>query len=208
MKLRTLLKCLGIAVAAGIQPAWAGVEPLGDPEPFKDPLVFIGDVLAPAGNLVYWVLPYPEDTQGRAAVKQYLDVSHSNNYRENPLAIQIRIAGLEIPQLGEDTSKDLMNDDYAGKSEAKIDAMAAGHTYQFTCYGAYSNRVVPYCSFVDHNGVSLGVTVLEQGLAVPGAPAGLGDHVSAAELQAAQKRAQDAQVGVWKPFHFLMRGLK
>ncbi|MHD0644623.1 thermonuclease family protein [Pseudomonas aeruginosa] len=199
--------CALILMGAGVCNAGES-ELLGKPRVFDKPIEFAGQVLTKAGTLEYWVFPFPEDVKGYAKVREYVQTSRTNNFRDNPLAIPIRLAGIKIPDLDRNRSNDLVQDNFPENSLAKADEMVIGLNFQFTCYGSYTDHVVPFCDLVGQDGVSVVLSLVENGLAATDPADGFGGPEHQSKLDAAVEKAKQSQAGIWKPLHVMMRGLQ
>jgi endonuclease YncB( thermonuclease family) len=66
---------------------------------------------------------------------------------------------------------------------------------------------VPICDAYNRDGVSLSESLVKQGVAMPNSKLGIMSDDQQALLDAAMEQAKTDQVGYWKPFHNMFRGL-
>lgn len=181
------------------------VSSLGDPSTYAEPFQVQVTIIERVNGLIYWAEPKKTDEQGVAAVKKYIADSKTTNYMASPFVFRLRLAGVRRE---DNDGTDLTKDGFTKQTTKTINEALEGNTYSATCYGQYTKTIVPYCDLHDANGRSPVIRLVREGLLLPdeqmGQPAEADRKVMSEVLDA----AKSDQVGMWKPFHGMFRGLQ
>jgi hypothetical protein len=180
------------------------LQALGDQIPFIKPLQVNVTVVEKVRGMVYWAEPLLDEPKGIKNVKDYIETTKTNNYMASPFVFQFRIAGVHKE---DESGEDLNNDNYAKETNKKIDATFEGKPFTLSCYGYFSSTIVPYCDLIDADNQSPVVDLISQGLVIPDDRYGMVDESLSAAFAEALKNAKNDQVGMWKPYHSMFRGL-
>lgn len=183
----------------------AEISSLGPPVPFFEPFTVNVNVIEKVSGLVYWAEPISTDAAGISAVKKYIESSKTNNYMPSPFVFQFRLAGVVKE---DDSGADLTNDDFSITTNKAINTALEGKSFTLKCYGQYQNTIVPYCDVIGAQGASPVYTLVNEGLLIPEPLAGVTDGSQQKALKQSMDSAKERQVGVWKPFHSMFRGLQ
>ena len=178
---------------------------LGETTPYAEPFEVEVTVIEKVKGLIYWAEPQRTDSLGVNAVKKYIADSKTINYMPSPFVFQIRLAGVR-DEVNE--GADLTRDDYYKQANKTINQALEGNKYRARCYGQYTNTVVPYCDLHDSAGQSPAVFLVRNGLLVPDSLLGSTVDSEKRALDAAVEAAKNDQIGMWKPFHGMLRGLQ
>lgn len=178
---------------------------LGETVPFQSPFTVDVTVIERVDGLVFWAEPVSTDLKGVSAVKNYIELSKTSNYMPAPFVFQFRLAGVKKE---DDSGADLTNDGFSRQTSKTITAAFEGKSFRLTCYGRYSNTIVPYCDLTDTQGQSPLTTLIRNGLLIPEPLLGLPDEAQKKTFDLALEAAKTEQVGIWKPFHGMFRGLQ
>jgi hypothetical protein len=180
------------------------LQSLGEQAPFSKLLEVNVTVIEKVRGMVYWAEPVLEEPKGIMDVKTYIETTKTNNYMASPFVFQFRVAGVYKE---DDSGADLNNDNYVKETNKKIDAMLEGKQFTLRCPGYFTNTIVPYCDLSDAQNQSPVVDLVSQGLVIPDEKYGVVDEALTAALTQALENAKNEQVGMWKPYHSMFRGL-
>ena len=181
------------------------VSSLGDPVSFAQPFQAQVTIIERVNGLIYWAEPKRTDVKSVEAVKKFVSESRTTNYMASPFVFQLRLAGVSK----EDTDgADLTKDGFSRQTTKSISEALEGNSYIATCYGQYTNTIVPYCDLHDANGSSPVVGLVRAGLLQPDAQMGQPAEAERRALGEALDAAKSEQIGIWKPFHGMFRGLQ
>lgn len=170
--------------------------------PFNPEFIFEGTVVEADKDLTFWVQPNADYEQ---IVRDKAEEISTAYLIKNPLLIRIKLAGVET---GAEPGIALNEDDFDAQAQADIRTTLLNGNYQLRCYGNYANQVIPFCSAIDLEGASMGVRLIQKGLVKP-EESFVGLTKLEQQLMAkAEKEAKENQVGIWKPFRDMLRGLK
>jgi hypothetical protein len=179
----------------------AQAENLGSWIPFAKEYKFAAEAIAREQSLNFWALPMAEDSEGITAARAMITEMDTINYRENPFLVKFNLAGVKYA-FDNQTSTDPLVDTVEGYLNQAQDAA------YIRCKGYYSEIRIAHC-FVDHeNQESLQKELLIKGyLLMNQPPVDIPeDHLQA--LQRAQDEAKFAEIGIWKPFFFMLQGIQ
>ncbi len=188
----TALICLSLSAQAENLGAWI---------PFTKEYKFAAEAIAREQNLTFWALPLNEDTEGISAARAMISEMDTINYRENPFLVKFDLAGVRYA-FDSRTSTDPLVDEVESYLSKSQDAA------YIRCLGYYSKTRVAHC-LVDHEREeSLQKELLAQGYLLMNEPLEdiPEDHRQA--LQKAQGEAKAAEIGIWKPFFFMLQGIQ
>lgn len=180
------------------------LEVLGDTALFAAPLEVNVTVIEKVSGLIYWAEPLIDEPKGIKAVTAYIDASKTNNYMASPFLFQFRLAGVHKE---DDSGTDLNNDNFNKKTSREIDQALEGKQFKLNCPGYFTSTIVPYCDLIDSDNASPAVDLVSRGLVIPDEKYGLVDESLTAALSEALESAKNQQLGVWKPYHSMFRGL-
>lgn len=181
------------------------VSSLGEPMPFAEPFQAQVTIIERVNGLIYWAEPKRDDSKSVGAINKYVSESRTTNYMASPFVFQLRLAGVSKEVAD---GADLTKDGFAKETTKSISDALEGNSYRATCYGQYSNTIVPYCDLHDANGASPIIGLVRAGLLQPDAQMGQPAEVERRNLSSALDAAKAEQVGMWKPFHGMFRGLQ
>jgi hypothetical protein len=174
----------------------------GSWRPFTPEFVFEGTVVESDKDLTFWIEP---DARFIDTVRKKADEMSTAYVVRKPLLLRIKLAAVET---GSETGIALSEDDFDTQAQSQIRSALLSRNFQFRCYGNYADFVVPFCSAIDIQGKSIAVALIERGL-VKQEDGFLGITPLEYNLMVdAQKKAQDQELGMWKPFRMMLRGLK
>ena len=176
-------------------------ENMGSWTPFTKEYKFAAEAIARDQGLSFWALPMTEDIDGIAAARAMIAEMDTINYRENPFLVKFNLAGVKYG-FDSQTNTDPLVDTVESYLNQSQDAA------YIRCKGYYSETRVANC-FVDHeNQESLQKELLAKGyLLMNQPPVDIPeDHLQA--LQKAQDDAKLAEIGIWKPFFFMLQGIQ
>lgn len=205
--LKTLFPAVFLLACTGALASPAEVSMLGGVIPFEKPMEVAVTVIQKAPNsssLVYWAQPLESDTVGRADVKAYIEKTRTNNAIQDPFVFQFRFAGIESALL---EGTDLTHDNFKQEVEGTIQDTVEGKRFVLKCYGYFNNHIVPVCDAYDRDGNSISVALIKKGVVVPNERLGIVSEEQQRTLDAALEQAKKAEVGAWRPFHGMFRGL-
>jgi hypothetical protein len=203
--LKTLFPAVFLWVCTCVVASPQEISIMGSVIPLEKPLDVAVTVIQRAQhNLVYWAQPLETDTAGKADVKAFVEKTRTNNAMINPFAFQFRLAGIESAVM---EGTDLTNDDFKQEVDEAIQRTVEGKRVVLKCYGYFNNHVVPVCDAFDRDGISLSESLVKQGWVLPNAKLGIATDKQQDRLDAAMEQAKQDQVGAWKPFHNMFRGL-
>lgn len=183
----------------------ADVSAMGESVLFESPLEVAVTVIEKTQSLVYWAQPLEGDEAGIAAVKKFIKDSRTNNAIPDPFVFQFRFAGIESAV---QDGTDLTHDGFKQEVDAAIENTVAGKKYVLRCYGYFKGHVVPFCDAYDRDGVSASEALIRQGVVLPNRKLGIVTEEQQVLLDQALEDAKKAEVGTWRPFHGMFRGLK
>lgn len=180
------------------------LQSLGEQALFSAPLEVNVTVIEKVRGMVYWAEPLLDEPKGIKDVKAYIENTKTNNYMASPFVFQFRVAGVHKE---DDSGADLSNDNYAKQTNKKIDAALEGKQFTLRCPGYFTSTIVPYCDLTDGEKQSPVVDLVSQGLVIPNEKYGAVDEALSAAFAQALENAKNEQVGMWKPYHSMFRGL-
>jgi endonuclease YncB( thermonuclease family) len=137
-------------------------------------------------------------------VKAFIEKSRTNNAMVNPFACQFRLAGVESAVMD---GTDLSNDGFKQEVDEAIRKTVEDKRVVLKCSGYFNNHVVPVCDAYDRDGISLSESLVKQGWVLPNSALGIVTDKQQERMDAALEQAKQDQVGAWKPFHNMFRGL-
>lgn len=188
-------------VVASPQEVWI----LGDAAPLEKNLDVAVTVIQRAEqDMVYWAQPLETDPAGKAAVKDFVAKTRTNYAMVDPFAFQFRLAGIESAVM---EGTDLSNDDFKQEVDEAIRRTVEDKRVVLKCYAYFKKHVVPVCDAYDRDGISLVESLVKQGWVLPNEKLGIVSEKQQARLDAALEQAKQNQVGAWRPFHNMFRGL-
>ncbi|WP_274645064.1 thermonuclease family protein [Pseudomonas serbica] len=203
--LKKLFPVVFLWVCTSVLASPRDISILGSVVPFDKPMDVAVTVIQKAQlNLVYWAIPLENDTAGQAQAREYLAKIGTSNAMVDPFAFQFRFAGIESAAM---EGTDLSHDDFQGEVDQAIKSTVVGKRVLLKCTGYFSSHVVLACNAYDRDGISLSESLVRQGVATPNSLLATDSDEERALLDAAMEEAKTAQVGVWKPFHNMFRGL-
>lgn len=203
--LKRLFPAVFLWVCVGASASPADISVMGPILPFQKPLdVAVTVIQKTEKSLVYWAQPLESDAAGYAAVKDYVAKSRTNNALLDPFVFQFRFSGIESAV---QEGIDLTNDDFRQEVDQAIKETVEGKRLVLKCHGYFTNHVVPVCDAYDRDGISVSEALTKQGVVVPNAKLGIDSDEQQALLDAALEQAKKDQLGAWKPFHNMFRGL-
>jgi hypothetical protein len=180
------------------------LQALGETAAFAKPLEVNVTVIEKVSGMIYWAEPLIDEPTGIKAVKAYIDDTKTNNYMPSPFVFQFRVAGVHKE---DDSGTDLNNDNFYKVTSKKIDEALEGKQFKLTCPGYFTSTIVPYCDLTDSDNASPAVDLVSQGLVIPDEKYGVVDESLTAALSEALESAKKQELGVWKPYHSMFRGL-
>lgn len=177
---------------------------LGEPYPFDKQMVFAGTVLTSEDDLVYWVEPFKNDEEGNKSVRKYLKEKSGSIYRLDPFILPVALAGVAIPGLH--SNNRLTDENYPINSLRSFSSHVYGNSYIFTCYGYYRSVAIPFCRMTDANQADVAESSILKGITILDEHRGLllVEPEYGKLLTEAFAKAKASEVGIWRPFHFLM----
>ena len=123
----------------------------------------------------------------------------------SPFVFRLRLAGVRRE---DNDGTDLTKDGFTKQTTKTINEALEGNTYSATCYGQYTKTIVPYCDLHDANGRSPVIRLVREGLLLPDEQMGQPAEADRKVMSEALDAAKSDQVGMWKPFHGMFRGLQ
>lgn len=158
---------------------------------------------AESGDVILWAIPFEDDIEGNKDAKKMLKNASNLYERKNPYRFKMLPAGIKFAFSTEGSFKNNFNEDltkilfehYSGKDVGVV------------CYGGF-NAGMPVCDAIDIEGVSLNESLVKTGFAVINHDLMPSIPEYAAKLQKAEEEAKSKEVGVWKPFHFMIHTLR
>lgn len=203
--LKKLIPCVFLLYSGLSLASQADVSIMGEIAMFDKPLEVAVTVIEKTYSLVYWAQPLAGDAAGIEAVQKFVETSRTNNAIPDPFVFQFRFAGVESAV---QEGADLTHDGFQQEVDQAIEKTVVGKKFVLKCYGYFTSHVVPFCDAYDRDGVSVSQSLIKQGMVIPNAKLGIVTEEQREQLDQALEEAKKAQVGTWRPFHGMFRGLE
>lgn len=203
--LKKLIPCVFLIYSGLSLASPADVSIMGEMAMFDKPLEVAVTVIEKTYSLVYWAQPLAGDAAGIESVKKFVETSRTNNAMPDPLVFQFRFAGVESAV---QDGADLTHDGFQQEVEKAIENTVAGKKFVLKCYGYFTSHVVPFCDAYDRDGLTVSQSLIKQGVVIPNGKLGIVSEEQRELLDQALEAAKKAQVGTWRPFHGMFRGLE
>ena len=164
-------------------------------------------VIEQDNGLIFWAQPLEniDQDENLGKLKKFLKNNDSGAYISDPFIFKFSLNGIsESTEDGLDMTKDNIKDDY----DRQKDEVLGLKNFELSCSCYIKNSAMPICDAYDSDGNLASVELVRRGIVVPDEKNGCLTESQMLLLQSALEDAKEKKVGMWKPFHFMMRGLK
>lgn len=171
---------------------------------FETPYRFAGEVLARDKGLEYWLMPFADHEPSLAQARDMINTMQTVTHLENPLVIKFKLAGVRYDY---NTGVNISEDPFFAQVERDLSKIGMQETAMVECTGMYLSEKIPYCHVELEDGVPLQKLLLEKGYVTVAKNSHEVSDSLFPMLQYEEDLARVSEIGIWRPFFFMMRGL-
>lgn len=201
MKLRIILSFVALSFAFVHQAHAKEIEILK----FNSPVEIVGTVFVEVvnNNVSFWGIPFPEDKEGIEKIKEWNKKGKYGNFKPSLNAFKYEPASIKLAFSDE---MKISKSDFNTELIKEVISHFSEKDAIFKCYASGFDSV-PQCETYDNTDTPLSQSFVRKGFAIMDKQrlTGYADHDQ--KVIEAEDQAKELQVGIWKPFHFLMHNI-